>query len=251
MDRNRVRNKVLLDLLAGPATVIPAALGATLLAVAWAVDQHAAALAFLGVSSLLASVGTVATRWIFGAERMTARAMQSLADEEARGRSAALDALDKRLRTDQDPRPEDWLAELRSMYQGFVQDRAWRSRLSEPSAAELAGKVENLFQGCIISLQRSADLMDTAGSMATRDGRRSVLDARERLLEEVSRSVAQVARAIDDVRSLRLETDDGERLARIRQELDESLDVARRVEDRLQTLETELERPAGERIVRE
>jgi hypothetical protein len=230
MDRQRVRKKVLLDLVAAPVTVIPAALGASLLAVAWAVDQHGAALAFLGMSGILAALGTLATRWVFGAERMVERAMRS---------------------ADDDPRPETWLGELRSIYDGFVQDAAWREGLSELSAAEVAGKVENLFQGCIISLQRSADLMDTAGRMATRKGRRSVLEARERLLEEVRRSVAQVARSIDDVRSLRLAGDEDKRLARIREELDESLEVARRVEDRLHTLEEELERPEGERIGRE
>jgi hypothetical protein len=50
----------------------------------------------------------------------------------------------------------------------------------------------------------------------------------------------QLAKTIDGVRLLAVQKEHDQDLSRIRRELDESLDVARRVEERMQSLEVEL-----------
>jgi hypothetical protein len=76
--------------------------------------------------------------------------------------------------------------------------------------------------------------------MRTKEARDAALGQRERLVEEIRQSVVQLARTIDGVRSLTVQKEHEHDLSRIRQELDESLDVARRVEERMQSLEVEL-----------
>jgi hypothetical protein len=239
-DRARFRRKVLMDLIAAPSTVIPAALGASSMLISLAADGNAAVWAFAGLSGLLASAGILATRWIYGADRIIQRAYESLNEQDRRAKDRELDELDRRLRTDKDPRPEKCLAELRAMYDGFQRDSAWSGGVGQRSAVEIANKVEKLFQACIISLRRSQDLWETATRMRTNEARDAALAQRERLVEEIRQSVVQLAKTIDGVRSLAVQKEHDHDLSRIRQELDESLDVARRVEERMQSLEVEL-----------
>lgn len=248
MDRSRYRRKVLLDLFASPWTLLPGVLGASSLLAGWAFDGGASWWLLGGIAGILAGAGAAATRWVFSADRIMHEAFDSLQEETRRQQEQKLDALDRRLLGDNDPRPEQFLRELRAMYRGFRDDAAWTGRLGERSAFEIAGKVEKLFQACIISLERSQDLWDTAARMKTEAARRNVLAGRERLLEEIRESVQQVAHTIDGVQSLALEQPSDQNLAQIRRELDESLAVARRVEERMQTLEAELGRTIDKEV---
>jgi hypothetical protein len=234
MDPARLRKRVWLQLASAPLTVLPAVAGATALLAAWGVDAGSGWLAFLGVSGLLASVGSLATQCIFYLDEHTRRAFASLEAEALAEQERKLDNLYRRLRKDDDPRDDELLKQLRSLYRTFQQDTEWVKRMRQQSAVEIASQVEKLFQASIISLQRSLDLARAADRMATDDGRRTALLSRDRLLSEVQESIAQMAKTIDGVQSLGLERN-GDDLARIRRELDESLNVARRVEERLQT----------------
>lgn len=248
MDRSRYRRKVLLELFASPWTLLPGVLGASSLLLGWALDGGASWWVLGGVAGLLTGIGAAATRWIFFADRIMRGAFDSLQQETFRKQEQALDDLDRRLEGDNDPRPEQSLRELRAMYRGFRDDAAWTGRLGERSAFEIAGKVEKLFQACIMSLERSQDLWDAAARMKTEGARRSVLAGRERLLDEIRESVAQVAHTIDGVQSLAVGQAADQNLAQIRRELDESLEVARRVEERMQTLEAELGSTADKEV---
>lgn len=240
IDRSRFRRKVLLDLVAAPSTLIPAALGASSLLVSLAADGNTALWAFAGIAGLLGSMGVLATRWIYGADAIMRRAHESLTRADQQAKDRELDELDRRLRTDKDPRPEACLADLRALRDGFQNDATWSAGVGPRSSQEIANKVEKLFQACIISLRRSHDLWETASRMRTADARQSALEQRERLVEEIRASVKQLAKTIDGVRAMSLQQKQDQDLSQVRQELDESLEVARRVEERMQSLEAEL-----------
>jgi hypothetical protein len=242
VDRAKLRRKVFLDLLSAPSTVIPAVAGASALLVSWAADFGGGWLAFLGVAGLLAGAGSLATRLIYGVEQATQRAYREIEAQEVAQRENKLEQLYKRLKQDNDPRDETSLKELCVLYQQFKQDAGWAQRVGERSALEITNRVEKLYQGCIISLERSLELSEAAKKMSTSAGRRSLLDSREGLLEEVRQSVQQLAKTIDGVKALQVDQNSATNLAQIRQELDESLEVARRVEQRMQSLESELGR---------
>ncbi len=109
--------------------------------------------------------------------------------------------------------------------------------------------MEKLFKESIISLERTLELSKAAQKMRTRKGRDSLLDSREQILEEIDKNIRQLAQTLDGLRTLDVKAGTDEHLARIRSELEESLDVAYRVDERLQTLEEELEH--GPRLDRE
>jgi hypothetical protein len=246
MDRKKLRNKVFLDLLSSPWTLGPTVLGATSLLASWATEMGPGWLTLAGIGGVLAGVGSLATQWIFRSDEIIRRAYEDLEAQEMAAHENRLDDLHNRLRKDKDPRDEDSLRELRMLYRSFKQDNQWRGRLSPQSSVEIASMVEKLYKGCIMSLERSADLVEAARKMNRSKAKTGVLEAREKLLTEVFESVEQLAKTIEHVKTLR--SDDGASdLARIRRELDESLEVARRVEERMQSMEEELsggERPA-------
>jgi hypothetical protein len=244
MDRSRLRKKVLLDLVSWPWALFPGVGGLTLMLLAGAANQAAPYVAFAGLASLLAGIGSLATRWIYRAEDVTKKAFEELQAEALKKEERDLDALDRRLRQeDDDPRTERHLAQLRRLYTGFRNDSTWATRMKQGAAVEIAQKVESLFRGCVHSLERSLELWQTAHKMATKDARAKVLEVREHLLEEIEQSIQQLARTIDEVQALAVKAKEQQDLAQIRQELNESLAVARRVEERMQALEAELGGP--------
>jgi hypothetical protein len=242
MDPGQLKKRVLVDLLSHPLTFGPAVAGLSTLLVAWGGELGLGWAAFLGFSGVLASAGSLVTQWLLRADDLTRRAYESLEADAAAEKEKQLDNLYHRLRQDKDPRDEKLLKQLREVYQRFRGDTNWVGRLSQQSAIEITNKVEKLFSGCIMTLERSLDLAAAAGKMTTKDGRRTALDSRERLLEEVAQSIDQMAQTIDGVLAMGLQEQSAAELARIRQELDESLNVARRVEERMQSIEQELGR---------
>jgi hypothetical protein len=242
MNPRELKKRVLTDLLAHPLTFGPAVAGLSTLLIAWGGELGLGWATFLGFSGVLASIGSMATQWLLRADDLTRRAYEALETEAAQQKQRELDHLYQRLKQDKDPRDEKLLKQLREIHQRFREDTSWVARLSQQSVVEITNKVEKLFAGCIMTLERSLDLAQAAARMTTQDGRRSALEARERLLEEVAQSLRQMAQTIDGVLAMGLTEHSASDLARIRQELDESLSVARRVEERMQSMERELGR---------
>jgi hypothetical protein len=137
----------------------------------------------------------------------------------------SLDRLEERLLRDGDERTENSLRELRELYRVFKDDRAWTKNLTTNTALEIAGKVDAIFEGCQGSLRRSVELWESASRMRTQETRDTLLRKRERLLSEVNASVRQLAKTVDGVETLSLDKDNPEHLARLRRELDESLNA--------------------------
>ena len=102
------------------------------------------------------------------------------------------------------------------------------------TAADIGNQVEKLYAACIMWLGHSHDLWQRAERMTTPEGRETARSAREQLLMEVEQSIGQMAKTIDGVQTLRLHPGGDSDLARLRRELDASLSVARRVEERLE-----------------
>lgn len=243
MDPARFRRKVLLDLIASPWTLVPGAGGLSLLLVSWGIDQSTGWLPFLGVAGLLAGFGTLATRWLFQHDEIARDAFADLQQEAIDLKEQELDRLAERLSQDKDPRDEKSLQHLRDLYGAFRLDTAWTKRLEGNSVLEINSQVENLFRACIASFERSVELRDAARGMRTREGQRNILESREQLLEEIEQSVRQLAGTLDNVKALSLAKTPAQDLARLRQDLSASLDVAKKVEERMHTLEAELGHP--------
>lgn len=241
MKKSRFRNKILRKLLLSPWTILPTMFGASALISAVLQGKPASIGAFLGICALLGAIGSLATRWIFGLDKMAAESLREMQIAASRAQEQSLDRLEQRLLRDGDERTENSLRELRELYRVFKDDRAWTKNLTTNTALEIAGKVDDIFEGCQGSLRRSVELWESASRMRMQETRDTLLRKRERLLNEVNESVRQLAKTVDGVETLSLDKDNSEHLARLRRELDESLDVARRVEERMRKLDSDMD----------
>jgi len=223
-----VRKKVLLDLFAAPSTLLPLVGGLSLLVGGWALEAGAA-VGFLGVVGVLAGLGMAATRLIFGLEDITNRAYEYLHDEEWKKQEKVLDKLDHRLLRDRDPRTQTALRQVRHLYTTLVDDV--KTGKITRNTHEVLQKVEGLFRACVAQLERSYKLWSTARKISG-EARQRILQQREHVVQEVVGSVEHLDRTIEQLRGLTAKTDQQD-LGRLRSELDEAIEVARRTEQRL------------------
>jgi hypothetical protein len=223
-----VRKKVLLDLFASPGTLLPVVGGLTALLGSWAFNL-AAWTGFLGVVGILAGVGVSVTKLIFGLEKITNDAYEYVHAQEVKKQEERLDALDRKLVTDRDPRTQESLRRLRELHRDFADDLE-KGKIAR-SSHDVLEIIEELSRKCVAQLERSYQLWHTArgNSGTVRD---HLLQEREQVILEVVESVHHVEKTIGQFRSFAAKDSD-EDLGRLREELDEAIEVARRAEERV------------------
>jgi len=239
MDRSQLRKRVLKDLIGSPWVLLPVAGGLTALLAGWAIDGGGPLFAFAGIMGLLAGAGMFATRWLFQGDKLIRRAFGRIEADAAALREQKLDDLQQQLETDDDPRTGQALSTLRQLQEQLRQLLKEAAGRSAIPPVEIVSMIERLVGSCITSLERSLRLWEAAQRMMTPEAARDTLDRREQVLAEVDQSIAQMAKTLDGMRQMSIDAPDVKRLAAIRRELDQSLEVARRVEQRMQSLESE------------
>jgi predicted nuclease with TOPRIM domain len=114
-------------------------------------------------------------------------------------------------------------------------------RADDEPLSDVAADVVELYRACLVSLERSVDLHEAARDMETDPARDELLAQREELLEEIRRSEAHLGATLDRLQAAQLSREDpGDDLARMREELDAGLAVARRVQRRMDELDRAL-----------
>ena len=91
-----------------------------------------------------------------------------------------------------------------------------------------------MFSVCVQHLGQSLELWETAKTMRG-PSRESILQQRNELIEEVCKSVVHLGSTVEQFHLVTTQKNRQD-LARLREELDESLEIARRVEERKATL---------------
>lgn len=210
-------------------------------------------LVFGGIVAALISVGMFGHRALTKVETLTEREARAIAQNQLDVRNRLLDDLHRKLSADDDPRPESLLSDLRVMMNQFAQEHKIGEKAigSAPAGVtrqivEVNSKSERLFISCIQSIERTHQLWQMAQRMSTATARQATLERREKLITEVEASVRHLGKIFDGVHSLGLARDDVDEMARIRSELDQSLETARRVEERMRMLDQELEGQNGQ-----
>jgi hypothetical protein len=82
--------------------------------------------------------------------------------------------------------------------------------------------------------------------MRTISAREPILAQRERIVEDIYRSIRDLGNLLVALQTLSAADDTGSELSRIRNELNDNLDVARKVDARLREFETDVERQLSE-----
>ena len=237
MDPRIYRTRVLKELIASPLVVIPAGLGAATFTMAVVLHAPLGFLGFLGLSGILAGVGIAVTRSILGWDELTRRAFDELQGESDQSQAQIIDGLEQALRADHDPRTTQSAQELRRLYRRLERAGVMGDNIDSLLLPEIKNKAEQLYQSCLDSLGRTLELWQAAQEMATPEARKQVLAQREALIGEVDKSVHHLGKTLDHLQTSMLKRDrQDEDLARMREELEMGLQVAQRVEQRIDQL---------------
>ena len=231
----KLRKKVLLGLLSSPLTLVPLLAGATLLGGAFALGRSAGMMLFSGLACVLGAAGVFLSRLLLGSEKHTQKAVEELQKEAAADHERRLDDLDRRLAVDQDPRTEATLRDLRAFEKAFRDGGTWMAKLNATSAFDIVNGVQELFEGCVKSLETSLELYNTAQSLRTPAARKPLLERREEIVQDVQKSTEQLSRILVSIQTLAADEGSEAGLAQVRTELDESMAVAKKVEERMRS----------------
>ena len=238
---DEVKRKVYLDLFASPWNLIPFAGGLTALMASWAVGGEPT-LTMAGLAGVLGGIGVTASRLIWGIEGLTEKAYEYKLDKQQRDQEQKLDRLDDKLTRDRDPRTETCLRELRAL-KDSLQIAAQKGNISTSSYEILEGVSKVVDEG-VKQLEHSYSLWETARKLRG-PARDSIMSQRDAIIEEVVHTVVDVGGMVD--RYLLNETKrNSSELNKVRRELDESIEAARRAEERTAELERQVRHEINE-----
>lgn len=188
----------------------------------------------------IASTGLGAVNWIyqyfFRHEVYLKNCLKQYAESAEEQRRNEIETLRRQLATDSDLRDEKLLDELLALASVFQSTQNWK--LDSYSQFEITHKVNTLFEEGINNLRKTLQLRDAAGSIASVSIRDGILQQREEILTDLTESINQLGHVLNGLQESGLK-ESGQNLKSIVQELDATLAIARRVQQRIQALDTE------------
>ncbi len=226
---DEVKKKVLLDLFVSPWTIVPIVGGLSAWLVSWGVDGNTV-LNMIGLGGVLAGMGIQASRLIFGIEDLTEKAHGYLTEKEQRERDRQLDELALKLQQDDDPRSEECLRRLRTLYASLEEEPP-----ANHTAITFRQNVDKLFRAAVRQLERSLELWEKAQRLPGPTGR-PLLAERKNAIDEVVVTVNHLARTVEQYHAFQLKDSDDE-LAKLREELDQTIEAARRADEYIDAIE--------------
>lgn len=237
MNEGQIRRKVFLRLLGHPVVIAPFVLGVTGCTAVWALSLATGLGWFAACAGVLGSAGAYLTRLILDDGR-TARTVIEEAERSAQqATQTALDQLDRRLVTsDDDPRPETALRDLRALVRAFDEFAENTGAVNAPAVVEVRSRVRQLFDYSVRSLEQTQQLGDTAKILHLPEARKPLLEQRERIIADVQAGIKQLGDTLATLQRLGTGDSSNRELARLRDELDQSLEIASRVETRMNSL---------------
>lgn len=230
---DELKKKILLDLCVTPGTVIPTALGGSLLLLSVAMGGT---VAFLGFVCLLFGFGALLTNFVFNLGRISKKAAKEWQQKQQQKRDRDLDALDRKLESTRETADEEALRNLRALYGSFCGDFE-NGKVSHTVPPTMLGQIDELFEQCIYHLTRSFEIFEQS-KQVTGNLRKGLLKQRKELIDEVERSVETLAEVINEVRAMRIQTQKGQ-LGRLQRKLTGQLSVAKATEEQVRTLDYE------------
>lgn len=244
VDEKQVRKRVLLRSLGSPLVLIPFLAGITVMTATLALGSRITFGIFAGVAGALASAGTFFTRLLLKSDSIAKDIAGEIESEEHNKQQKALDELDAKLSTaDEDPRPEAALRDLRALLKAFddLNDRAEGALVH--SLVQIRGGVNQLFDQCVHSLKQTDKLWQSARRLQTESARHPMMEQREQIIAEVQSTVKQVSETLTNLQTMNPGGNPSTELNRLRDELDQSLEVAKNVEIRIQSLLSDAAHP--------
>lgn len=226
-----VKRKVISELFFAPSVVLPIVGGLSAGVLAWATGSTY--MAGAAVAGLIGGVGWMLTRMVFKVEDITAKAMEAEAKKIRDEENRRLDELAAKLRTDRDHRTQDYLTLLRSLQHEFEE------AASKPGAqfrsARMREQISKVLGATVDQLGQSFKLWELSENLVG-NARDKVLDNREQVLSEVEETIDRLKHTTEQIKTV-IATDDKVDLAAMREELEATMRIAKRTEERMREIE--------------
>ena len=237
MDPAKIRRRIVGNTLKHPVVLAPLAAGVTGMLGVAAVAHNPALAIGTGLLGGFGAVGAYLARAKYQGESIAEKALEELTREAHIQRQNTLNELDRALVTeDQDPRPEEALRDLRALLVAFerIDDKVIGPNVL--AAVEIRMLVDQMFDHCVITLNQTRHFWKTAKNLVTPAAKQPLILQREKLIEDLHITLKQLSDTL-----VALQTMDGSRgssaqLAKMRDQLNESLAAARMVEDKVEAL---------------
>jgi hypothetical protein len=237
MNESRVRKRILVRLLGHPLVIAPSVLGVSACTAIWALSWPTGLGLFASLAGVLGSAGVYVTRLILDDGKTARAVVAEEAQQEQLAAQARLDDLDKRLvAADADPRPETALRDMRSLVHAFDEFASHVDGVQSAAIVDVRSRVQQLFDQSVRSLEQTLRLGDTAKKLEMAEARKPLLTQREKIIKDVEACVKQLGDTLAALQQLDTGTQSTRELRRLRDELDQSLEIAGRVESRLNSL---------------
>ncbi len=227
-----VKNKVISELFFAPSVVLPIVGGISAGLLSWAVGG-VTLLTGAAIVGVLGGVGWMLTRMIFKIEDITDQAMQVELDKRLRAENRQLDELARILQTDGDHRTQDYLTLIRSLRSEI--ENAAHQPGHHFRSAQVREQVSLVFKAVVEQLQQSFRLWELSESLVG-DSRKKILVDREKVLQEVDVTIDRLRSTCEQFQQL-MKTEKKVDLASMREELEATMRVAKRTEERMRELE--------------
>jgi hypothetical protein len=234
-----ILGRVLFECLASPYVLLPFAGGITGLLAIWTFNIHSGLAVTASLAGIFGAVGIFATRFLLTGKAITRRLLEKMTASEAKKREAALDDLDQRLQGDGDPRNEGYLRDLRALLASFAEIQPAGARVDSSLTLDIAKIIRQLFDHCIECLEHSLKLSQTAHKLNEESARKPLLAEREKVFKEIETCLRDLGKVRAEFRGAAAGDSPVQKLTDVRQELDQSLAVARRVEERMREFDSE------------
>lgn len=195
----------------------------------WAVDLSIFYV-FGGFTGVLVGFGIMATKLIFNIEGLTEKAFEEWKKKVEEEFEAKLDALEKQLEETDGVKDESLLRELRTLFKTYktsVQEGKIKNNL------EISEKLSSLFNACVQKLTESYELWKSSKTFSG-EIKKETLKARDSIIKDVAASTSYFAKTLHEL--FIIKKDESKDLAELRKELDNSVEVAKKTEERLANL---------------
>jgi len=215
-----------------PSVVLPLVAGASAWLISWAVGG-VATLNVAGLALVMGGLGWLATRAIFFTDHIAAKILRDEASKIIRAEEDKLDQLQFRLRSDRDFRTKDYLTLLRTCRTEF-EEFVKRPGIAIQSQ-EIVKQVRLLFWSATEQLEQSLKLHALAERLSGSE-KKKILEQREHTLGEIEVSIEHMQSVVKHYQEI-MNKEQQSDLGILRDELDASLRVAKRTEERMRELE--------------
>jgi paraquat-inducible protein B len=227
-----VKRKVISELFFAPSVVLPIVGGISAGLLSWAMGGSGS-LTLAAAAGLLGGIGWMITRIIFRVESITADAMRFEQAQLTKAENERLDQLLLQLTGDRDDRTQDYLTLLRSVRDDF------QLTADQPGvqmrSARVREQVSAIFNAAVEQLRDSHKLWELSESLRG-EARSKILADREQVLAEVNATVDRLHNAVSQFKEL-IRKDEKVDLASMREELEATMRVARRTDERMREIE--------------